>query len=346
VHDGGAHDGETPQHDDDLSEASVTPPVPARPPSLEPVIAPTIAAAEAQTPPEPVPFSSVVRTESRSTVWPILLALIVGVMMGFALGFGVGSRDRSGAPAQAQTPPSSAAPPTARVAPSAEPVAPAQRQRAPAVTPPPEPARGTPPSASSEPSRTADRAAADARDRQRAATTPERTPDIGRLLVRSSPTGSRVALDGHDVGTTPLTLRDVATGTHVLRVTHQGYTAAEQRVRISAAQPAQSIEVELAAARAEHPAAPAQPGPAERTSGSPAAAPGAKVGSLIFDSRPTGARVLVDGKLVGTTPFLLENVAVGDHAVRLELDGFAAWSTSAHVNGGERTRVSGSLEQR
>ncbi len=65
-----------------------------------------------------------------------------------------------------------------------------------------------------------------------------------------------------------------------------------------------------------------------------------------MDSRPTGARVFVDGRLVGTTPFLLDDVSVGDHAVRLELDGFAPWSTSAHVSGGERARVSGSLEQR
>ena len=66
----------------------------------------------------------------------------------------------------------------------------------------------------------------------------------------------------------------------------------------------------------------------------------------MVDSRPTGARVFVDGKLVGTTPLLIDAVAVGDHAVRLELDGFNPWTASTKVAGGERARVSGSLEQR
>jgi hypothetical protein len=91
--------------------------------------------------------------------------------------------------------------------------------------------------------------------------------------------------------------------------------------------------VDLVAARPAREAAPAPAAP-ERTSG-----------SLIVDSRPTGVRVFVDGKLVGTTPLLLEDVAAGDHVVRLELDGFNSWTTSTKVAGGERTRVSGSLEQ-
>jgi hypothetical protein len=66
----------------------------------------------------------------------------------------------------------------------------------------------------------------------------------------------------------------------------------------------------------------------------------------MVDSRPAGARVFVDEKLVGTTPLLIDAVAVGDHAVRLELDGFNPWTASTKVAGGERTRVSGSLEQR
>ena len=66
----------------------------------------------------------------------------------------------------------------------------------------------------------------------------------------------------------------------------------------------------------------------------------------MVDSRPAGARVFVDGNLVGTTPLLLDAVNAGDHGVRLELDGFNPWSTSTRIVGGERNRVSGSLEQR
>ena len=66
----------------------------------------------------------------------------------------------------------------------------------------------------------------------------------------------------------------------------------------------------------------------------------------MVDSRPAGARVFVDGKMAGTTPMLLDDVTPGDHTVRLELDGFNSWTATSKVAGGERTRVSGSLEQR
>jgi len=152
--------------------------------------------------------------------------------------------------------------------------------------------------------------------------------------VRSTPAGARVSVDGRDVGVTPFTLAALARGSHVVRITHQGYVAAERRVRIGSNQPAQSIEVDLVATRPARGAAP-PPATPERTSG-----------SLMVDSRPAGARVFVDGKLVGTTPLLIDAVAVGDHAVRLELDGFNPWTASTKVSGGERARVSGSLEQR
>jgi hypothetical protein len=143
-----------------------------------------------------------------------------------------------------------------------------------------------------------------------------------------------VLLDGRDVGETPLTLPEVAFGSHVVRIAHQGYVAAERRVRIRSAQPAQSIEVDLAATR---PARGAAPTPASPESSS---------GSLMVDSRPIGARVFVDERMVGTTPLLLDSVSAGEHRVRLEMDGFGPWATTTRVAGGQRNRVSGSLEQR
>jgi hypothetical protein len=137
-----------------------------------------------------------------------------------------------------------------------------------------------------------------------------------------------------------LTLSAVGRGTHVVRIARQGYLPAERRVRIRSAQPAQSIEVELTANR------PAR-GPAAASAAAAApSAPDQTTGSLMVDSRPVGARVFVDGRLVGTTPLLIESVSTGDHPVRLEMDGFSTWSTTTRVMGGERNRVSGSLEQR
>jgi len=278
-------------------------------------------------------LSSVAIEQSRSAVWPIALALIVGLLVGFAGGYAFFVvRDRA---AIADSSAGGAAPSAPAPTPSERPsVPPAAVERN--SQPPVEAGRGT----TAAPSAAAPPAPAPVSPRPAPAAVPPKpaAPDdsvrtTGRVNVESMPAGARVSIDGRDVGVTPLTIPALARGSHVVRITHQGYVAAERRVRIGSNQPAQSIEVDLVAARAAREAAPAPTAP-ERTSG-----------SLIVDSRPIGARVFVDGKLVGTTPLLLEDVAAGDHGVRLELDGFNAWTTSTKVTGGERTRVSGSLEQ-
>jgi hypothetical protein len=61
-------------------------------------------------------------------------------------------------------------------------------------------------------------------------------------------------------------------------------------------------------------------------------------------SHPAGARVLVDGQYLGTTP-LMTNVAPGDKTVKLELPGHKPWSANVRVNVGKRVRVAASLEE-
>ena len=68
-------------------------------------------------------------------------------------------------------------------------------------------------------------------------------------------------------------------------------------------------------------------------------------GTVYVDSRPRGARVLIDGRLAGTTPALLPDVSAGSHVVRLELEDHKAWTTSTRVAAGQRTSVTGSLER-
>lgn len=68
-------------------------------------------------------------------------------------------------------------------------------------------------------------------------------------------------------------------------------------------------------------------------------------GTLVVDSRPTGARVFLDGRSIGTTPLVLNSVAVGDHAIRLDMAGYQGWGTSVKILSGERSRVAASLER-
>jgi hypothetical protein len=66
--------------------------------------------------------------------------------------------------------------------------------------------------------------------------------------------------------------------------------------------------------------------------------------TLEIASRPPGAQVFVDGRLVGTTP-LRQEVAPGSHAVRLALPAHRPWVTRVDVARGEQARVAGSLER-
>ncbi len=68
-------------------------------------------------------------------------------------------------------------------------------------------------------------------------------------------------------------------------------------------------------------------------------------GSLLVESRPTGAQVTVDGRVVGRTPLILADVAAGSHRIGLQLPSYRPWATSLTVEGGVRTRVAASLEQ-
>jgi PEGA domain-containing protein len=166
----------------------------------------------------------------------------------------------------------------------------------------------------------------------------------GRLLVRTTPAGARVAVDGTEYGRSPVAVRDLAHGAHRVRVMRDGYAPVERRVVISAARPAQSLTIPLSRVGEPAPSAPAARGaaPPPPPPGSPAQA---FAGSLIVDSRPTGAKVYVDGRLAGTTPLTMRDVRAGEHAIRIERDGYRLWTSSVRVVAAEQNRVTASLER-
>jgi len=75
------------------------------------------------------------------------------------------------------------------------------------------------------------------------------------------------------------------------------------------------------------------------------APPVGAAGALTVDSRPAGAKVYLDGKLMGNTPLSLPTVNVGDHSVRLELEGYQGGSSRVQIFAAEQNRVTASLER-
>jgi serine/threonine protein kinase len=155
------------------------------------------------------------------------------------------------------------------------------------------------------------------------------TPVTGELIVRSTPSRAGVLVNGVWRGRTPLSIRTIPLGTHSVRVVADGHEPETRRVSLDGRIPSATISVQLERVAAEKSVAPA--------SGVP--------GSLYVVSRPSGARVLVDGRFHGTTPLLVSDVRPGDRTVRLEYPGRRTWTSRVTVVGGERQRVAASLEE-
>jgi hypothetical protein len=278
---------------------------------------------------------------ARSAVWPLTLALVVGVAVGFAGGYWLGQSERErdhtqaaattsetevrlradstaapgrdGAPGPAGT--SAPAPPPVASAASAPPSVPETSRPDPPPVDPPAPAVKPAPPPAAEAS--ADTAVA-------------RT---GRITVRTTPTGARVTIDGRAVGQTPLTIPNLGRGAHNVRVTRDGYSSVERRVVITPNQPTSTLTLNLTRTGA----APPRPAPAE--------SPAQLTADVLFESRPTGATVFMDGKRIGTTPMSLPSVRTGSHAFRFEMAGHKPWTASLPVVAGEKNRIAASLEQ-
>lgn len=155
----------------------------------------------------------------------------------------------------------------------------------------------------------------------------------GSLLVRSTPSGASVVVDGVPRGRTPLALRELELKAWNVVVTERGFIPEERRVVLTPARPSRSLEVRLGAAS---PTAPATPAP-------PIRAPASAVGTLVVESRPSGAAVTINGQPRGTTPLTLDQMAPGEYDVRLALQGYRPFSTTVRVVPGERVRAAGSL---
>ncbi len=249
---------------------------------------------------------------SQSAIWPLTLALVIGMALGFGGGYWLGGVERANAPVSTLGNTSSQLP--AAGGPRAQESNEVTASAVATDTTSGPGARDTEVLLKPDATREASGAVAPS----------------GRLTVRSMPAGARVLVDGRDVGTTPVTVGKLTRGTHAVRVLHDGYVAQERRASITAGRPSPSLTVRLTRADA-----------AARTK-----APASRLtASLAVESRPSGARVLLDGKLVGTTPMLIDAVPAGVHAVRLDLNGYRRWTSSVGIAAGEKHRVAGSLER-
>jgi hypothetical protein len=133
---------------------------------------------------------------------------------------------------------------------------------------------------------------------------------VGSLEILSEPSGSKVFLDGEEMGQTPLSLPAVRMGQHRVRVTKEDYDSYEEQVSVTEGE----RKKVLASLRK-------------------------MTGVLSIRTEPSGASVFIDGKPVGTSPCESGDLAPGSYRVRIEKRGYAPWEGSLSVIAGKRIEV-------
>ena len=140
-----------------------------------------------------------------------------------------------------------------------------------------------------------------------------------RLNVVSSPEQARVFLDDDYQGKTPVTITSVAPGTHKIRVELPGHAPVTRTVTL-----------------------------ANGTEGTEEFKMASVLGRLEISTKPAGAKILLDGKAVGSTKpqgdaprsqiLAIENVPAGEHSVMVHLSGYqdAARKITVKANGTEQ----------
>lgn len=318
--------------DDDADPVGPFMPERPEPMAIEPepdlVINPVVATESAFAAAEETPAASADRQGERFSGLALILAAIVGMVAGFAAGYMARPR------ALQSRPPTEMAAGTDNdlrtAAPSAPPLAPEARK---APTPAP-----------------------------KAPAAPQAPTKVGRLLVRSTPSGANVEVDGVARGVTPLALRDLDLGAREITVTRRGYVPEERRIVLTKARPSRSVEVRMTgqAAAASASAAEGRSGAIAperarrdaRAGGPPRPSTPASLGKvavstgvLAVESRPVGASVTVNGKPSGHTPLTINDLPPGDYRVTMSLPGYRNVATTVRVVAGERARAAARLTE-
>lgn len=144
----------------------------------------------------------------------------------------------------------------------------------------------------------------------------------GSLYVTSDPSNAYIYLDGNYRGRTPMSLSNVASGTHVIETDLSGYYDWKSTVNVPQ-------------------------GGTRTVSAILSPIPVSTSGWMYVSSTPGGATVLVDGRNMGQTPVTgslnLDAISTGDHTVVLTLNGYTDYSSRVTVTASTVSQVIATL---
>ncbi len=129
----------------------------------------------------------------------------------------------------------------------------------------------------------------------------------GGLLVRTTPDGALIFLNGENKGVTPVTIPELPVGSHVISVSSPGY----QNLTT------QAVVMEGALTEVSIPLL-------------------SEKGSLYINTTPSGAEISIDGKPSGLSPVLIPDLTPGNHTLEASKAGYEATRQQVQVIGGHR----------
>jgi hypothetical protein len=135
-------------------------------------------------------------------------------------------------------------------------------------------------------------------------------PTTGSLSISTTPSGATVYVDGIYQGTTPLTIPQLAPGSHTVRLTLTGYSDYSVPVTITAGQ--NPLNIQLTQSQVP-----------------------STTGSLAVSSTPSGASITVDSVAKGTTPNTIPDLSAGTHTVKMTKSGYVDFSGTVTVIAGK-----------
>jgi hypothetical protein len=128
----------------------------------------------------------------------------------------------------------------------------------------------------------------------------------GSIVIGSEPTNAKIFIDGNSAGMTPENLNNVKPGKYFIELKLDGYETWSKEITVEAEKET-SLTAELTM----------------------------KYGSISLGSKPTKAKILLNGIEIATTPASLRSVPHGTHLVEVRMDGYNVWKKSVNVESGK-----------
>ncbi len=147
--------------------------------------------------------------------------------------------------------------------------------------------------------------------------TPEK-PVTGEVSITSTPPGAKVFVGADEKGVTPLTLSELPLGKYALKLQLKGYQDMEQEIDLTQANPKTEVPFVLEAATPV-------------------------VGTLVIESNPEGAFIVLNSRVIGVTPKKLENTNAGKYNITLKKDGYQDHAETVRVKDGQTATLNAQM---